>query len=104
MHNKLKELRINNNMSQLELAKRMGVSRSCISSWECGTRKPTTNQIMKYFKIFKLKNNYFDPTNDSNSFELGKCFDISMLNCEGVKKLNAFFQELRKDKKYLKKY
>ncbi len=104
MYHKLKELRVNSNMSQQQLADRMGVSRSCISSWECGQRKPNTIQIMKYFKIFKLKNNYFDPAHDSFSFEVGKCFDISMLNHEGVKKLYSYFQELIKDKKYLKKY
>lgn len=104
MHNKLKELRINAKMSQEELAERMGVSRSCISSWETGARKPGTYQIMKYHKVFKLKNNFFNPSFEKPTYNIGKCFDISVLNCAGVKKLCDYFTELTHDEKYVKKY
>lgn len=104
MYEKLKELRESANMTQAELARKMGVSRSCISSWENGSRRPNTVQIGKYLLLFKLKNNFFNPTIMNESFEMGKCFDVTRLNCEGLKKLYEYYGELLKNEKYLKKY
>lgn len=104
MHEKLKEIRLEHKMSQLELAEIMGVSRSCISSWETGTRKPNLIQLGKYLIVFKLKNNYFNPAVEDRPFTMGSCFDITTLNCEGLKKLYDYYTELMKDEKYLKKF
>ncbi len=104
MHNKLKYLRLSKNLSQSELAEMMGISRSCISSWERGTRKPGSLSIFKYYKIFKLPNNYFSPSVNENEYSSLNCFDVSLLNSKGVKKLYDFYLELVKKEEYLKKY
>ena len=43
----LKELRMNNNMSQRELAERMYVTRSTITHWENGSRLPDASKIYR---------------------------------------------------------
>lgn len=104
MHNKLKNLRLSKNLTQLELAEKLGVSRACISGWERGTRKPGSISIAKYHKFFKLPNNYFSPSSSGKPYPDILSFDISMLNSKGVKKLYDFFLELAKNEEYLKKY
>ena len=104
MHNKLKDLRLSENLTQNELAKMLDVSRSCVSGWERGLRKPSTIAIAKYHKIFKLKNNYFSPSARGNSYKNLNCFDISILNAKGVGKLYDFYLELIKDEENLKNY
>ena len=37
----IRELREKNNMNQVELAKRLGISQSCVSQYEKGGRRPT---------------------------------------------------------------
>ena len=104
MHNKLKELRLSKNLTQDELAEKMGVSRSCISGWERGIRKPGSISICKYHKIFKLPNNFFSPSAEGKIYNTINCFDISLLNHKGVKKLYDYYLELTKNNEYLKKY
>ncbi|MFA5450185.1 MAG: helix-turn-helix transcriptional regulator [Clostridia bacterium] len=51
---RLKELRIEKNLSQVALAKHLKVSQRSISSWETGFREPdfqTLNAIAKFFEV-----------------------------------------------------
>lgn len=42
-------------ISAKELATQLGVSESCVRSWESGQRKPKLDNIQKMAKIFKIK-------------------------------------------------
>jgi repressor LexA len=53
----LKDLRIKNNITQIELAKCLGVSRSAISLYELGLREP-------YYKFLRAVADYFDVSMD----------------------------------------
>ena len=48
---KLVKLRKNNNMSQEQLADRLGVSRQAVSKWESGISMPDMEKIMQLCKI-----------------------------------------------------
>ena len=41
----VKERRLGCNMTQEELAARLGVDRSCVTNWEIGARTPTTDKL-----------------------------------------------------------
>lgn len=47
MENKVKEIRIASNLTQVELAEKAGVSRSIIASLESGAREVVTSRTMK---------------------------------------------------------
>lgn len=52
---KLKELRFKNHqMTQQQLADRLGVSKACISSYEIGTAAPSLDTIRKLCSIFSI--------------------------------------------------
>ncbi len=55
--NNLKELRKIKNLSQEELAERVGVSRQSVSKWETGDAYPEMNNILMLCKIFNCKIN-----------------------------------------------
>lgn len=52
--NKILELRTQYNLSQTELAEKIGVTNKAVSKWETGKSKPTTNVIRKLAMIFKI--------------------------------------------------
>lgn len=49
---KLKQLRLEKNLTQKQLADRLGVAISAISSYESDTRCPTFDTLIKYARIF----------------------------------------------------
>lgn len=51
----IKQIRINKGYSQSELAKKMHVSRTTISSWETNRTEPTMGNIEQLAKIFNCK-------------------------------------------------
>lgn len=49
----IKSHRINSNMTQAELADRVGVSRTAISSWEVGRNEPSLDDLTTLSNIFR---------------------------------------------------
>ena len=50
----LKELRIENNLGQVELATAIGVSKGVISLWENGLREPNMYSLILLANYFKI--------------------------------------------------
>lgn len=55
---RIQELRQENNMSQKDLAKLVGVSDVAISRWERGTRIPNAENIVNLANVFKISADY----------------------------------------------
>lgn len=56
--NKLKELRISKNLSQMQLALKTGISQSAIAKWELGKTEPTASAIITLSKFFEESTDY----------------------------------------------
>ena len=50
----LKELRLEKNLGQVELAKELGVSKGVISLWENGLREPNMYSLIIISKFFNI--------------------------------------------------
>ena len=48
----LKELRLEHNLSQMDLAKATGISQSAIAKWELGKTEPTASALITLAKYF----------------------------------------------------
>lgn len=58
---RIKELRIENNLSQLQLAKLIGVSQKAIDYWERSVNEPKSSYIIKLVKTFNISfDEFFD--------------------------------------------
>ena len=55
---RLKELRIEKNVSQLELAKVVNMSKMAISHWESGHSEPSITQLKELSRFFGVSVDY----------------------------------------------
>lgn len=81
----LKKIRKKKNLSQEDLAEKVGVSRQSVSKWETGDAYPEMNNLLELCKIFKCQIN--DLVNDN-------IIDINSLDQEVLEKIVL----LKKDK------
>ncbi len=51
MLNKIRELRINNNLLQKELANKLNINRSTVAKWETGRAVPRTEKLKNLARI-----------------------------------------------------
>lgn len=61
---RIKELRIANNLSQMELSLKIGISQSAIAKWELGKTEPTASAIITLAKFFNVTCDYLLGTAD----------------------------------------
>ena len=55
---RIKELRIEKNLTQMELSKATGISQNAIAQWENGKRTPNINAIIALAKYFGVTTDY----------------------------------------------
>lgn len=102
METKFKKIRTEAGLTQEALAREFGVSKSCISSWENGTRTPGGAHLLSYMRMFNLEEDFFDDGIPKNS-NVQKCFDMTLLNAKGAKKMYDYYLSLIENEEYLKK-
>lgn len=103
--NNLKTLRVKANLSQADLAKVLGVSRSAVSSYENGTRRPNHEVLVKLAVFYNVSTDFLlgnapQPSKpdliDELSFEIRKLLDTANLDssnkAEILSELKDYFQ------------
>ena len=86
---KIAELRKKNNLSQEELAEKVGVARQTISKWEIGDTTPDINQVKIISKIFNISIDEL-VDNDINNVIVEKVSNTEKLAGITIKILNVF--------------
>ena len=85
---KIKELREKEPLTQAEFANKMGVSQSTVAAWECGTREPNIDTLIKLARYF----------NTSVDFIVGNNFSEHEKNYKPIsqyeRELNKLFSPL----------
>lgn len=64
LYEKIKNLRVNSGLNQVQLAKRLGVTKSAVNSWETGTNSPSLSYIIKLAQIFGVSTDYLLGVNE----------------------------------------
>jgi len=65
--NRIKEIRENNAIKQIDLAKKLSVSQGTLSNWERGVHDPDNNSLILLTEIFNVTADYLlGKSNDSN--------------------------------------
>ena len=54
----IKQLRESRGLTQTELARRLGITRSSVNSWEMGISSPSTKYIIELARIFHVSTDY----------------------------------------------
>lgn len=55
---RIKQLRERKGLSQAELARRLGITRSCVNAWELGISVPSTQYIVELAEMFKVSTDH----------------------------------------------
>lgn len=58
LNEKIKKLRIANNLTQTDLAKELGVSKQCISNWENDNVQPSVEMLVRIARYFRVTPDY----------------------------------------------
>ncbi len=58
IYDKIKILRESRGMTQAELAKKLGITRSGVNAWEMGVSVPSTQYIMELALLFGVSTDY----------------------------------------------
>lgn len=70
MGEKLKSLRIEKKLTQKQIAERVGLAISAISSYESGTRYPSYDVLIKLAQIFHVSTDYLLGMTDKRNIDV----------------------------------
>lgn len=90
MGEKLRSLRIEKNLTQKQVADRIGLAISAVSSYESGSRYPTYDTLIKLARIFHVSTDYLLGIADKRNI------DVTGLDDEDVGLISQLVDKLRK--------
>ena len=83
---RLKELRKQANLTQVELAKRLGIGQSSYADWERGRKKPTQEHLVKISQVFSVSIDYLVGNSEEKSNDLDNVELLFRMNSKGLSK------------------
>lgn len=75
LNENIKKLRTANNLTQVELAADLGVSKQCVSNWENDYIQPSIDMLIKIAKYFKVSTDFLLDLNDTNQINVSGLSD-----------------------------
>ena len=102
---RLKELRKQAHLTQVELAKRLGIGQSSYADWERGKKNPTQENLIKIAQFFNVPLDYLVGNSEEKSDELDNIELLFRMNSRGLteeekeifkKELIEFMEERKK--------
>ena len=64
LYEKIKNLRVHSGMSQVQLAERLGITKSAVNAWEMGTNSPSLSYIIRLAQVFGVSTDYLLGVNE----------------------------------------
>ena len=89
---RIKNLRMSNDMTQTDLAKKLNITRSSVNAWEMGISTPSTTYIVELAQLFHVSTDYLLGRSDNATL------DISHLNEREIQLIYELIQYFRTKK------
>lgn len=89
LNQRIRLLRQARNMSQVELANRLGVTKQSVSNWENDNIQPSIEMLMKLASVFSVSTDYM------LGIESGEYLDVSDLSQEVIAHIRQIIDDLR---------
>jgi transcriptional regulator with XRE-family HTH domain len=102
---RLKELRKQAQLTQVELASKLGIVQSSYADWERGKKKPTQDNLVKIAQILNVSVDYLVGNSEEKADELDNIELLFRMNSKGLsdedkkvfkKELIEFMEERKK--------
>ena len=87
---RIRDLREMHSMTQTDLAKQLGITRSSVNAWELGISVPSTQYIVELSDLFKVSTDYLLGVNSTSSV------NVSGLEESDIKLVQLMIVHLRK--------
>ncbi len=87
---RIKALREKAGLTQSDLAKALGITRSSVNAWEMGISVPSTQYIVELSQLFKISTDYLLGVNSNSTIE------VSGLTDDDINLLHSIILHLRK--------
>lgn len=89
MSEKIRNLRKNFNISQVELAAKLGVTKQCVSNWENDNILPSVDMLVKIANFFNVSTDYLLGLNSN------KVIDVNGLNDSEIAHIKLIINDLK---------
>lgn len=73
---KIKDLRRQSGMNQVQLAERLGITKSAVNAWENGTNSPSLSYIIRLARIFGVSTDYLLGVNERLTVDITDLDDL----------------------------
>ncbi|WP_455444999.1 helix-turn-helix domain-containing protein [Streptococcus salivarius] len=83
---RLKELRKQAHLTQVELASKLGIVQSSYADWERGKKKPTQDNLVKIARILNVSVDYLVGNSEEKADELDNIELLFRMNSKGLTK------------------
>lgn len=81
---RLKELRKKANLTQVEVAEKLGISQPAYASWERGVKKPTQENLVRIAQVLNASVDYLVGNSEDKSDELDNIELLFRMNSKGL--------------------
>lgn len=78
----IKELRLNRNMSQVELAKKLFVSKQSVSNWENENIMPSVEMLIKIAEVFGVTTDYLLGLSEKHTLNTDGLTDLQITHIQ----------------------
>ncbi len=85
---KIKQLRLANKITQVDLAKHLGVTKQCVSNWENDNIQPSVDILIKLSRFFKVSTDYLLGLDER------KCIDATGLTDEQIAHIRYIIEDI----------
>ena len=83
---RLKELRKQAHLTQVELANKLGIVQSSYADWERGKKKPTQDNLVKIAQVLNVSVDYLVGNSEEKADELDNIELLFRMNSKGLTK------------------
>lgn len=80
----IKKLRIANGLSQVELAKKLGVTKQCVSNWENDNVMPSIDMLVKIANLFKVSTDHILGIDEKKYLEITGLSDDQLAHIQAI--------------------
>ncbi|EHD67126.1 helix-turn-helix family protein [Streptococcus pneumoniae GA41538] len=81
---RLKKLRKQAQLTQVDVAEKLGISQPAYASWERGVKKPTQENLVKIAQVLNVSVDYLVGNSDNYEDELGNIELLFRMNSKGL--------------------
>lgn len=80
----IKKLRVASNLSQVDLAQSLGVSKQCVSNWENDYIQPSIAMLIKIAEFFKVTTDFLLDVNKGTSIDVSGLSDKEIAHIRSI--------------------